>query len=86
MNIISNTPLFCLDTVSAYTSTYGFAALITAWLQRSDELMISFGKKKILFHTLFSSVLKGTLNAVIDTQTFQLVCIQLVYLEEQILK
>lgn len=47
--------------------------------------MLSFGKK-ILFHTLFSSVLKGTLNVAIDTQTFQLVCIQLVYLQEQALE
>lgn len=62
---------------SAYTITYWFAALITAWLQRSDELMVRFRKKKNLLHTLFSSSLKGTLNVATDTQTFQLVPIQL---------
>jgi len=38
--------------------------------------MVSFGKKKNPFHTLFSSALKGTLNVATDTQTFQLVHIQ----------
>lgn len=56
-----------------------------AWLQRSDEIMISFGKKKKNpFHTLFASALKGTLNVAIDIQTFQLVAIQLVYLKERV--
>lgn len=70
--------------VSAYTITYWFAALITAWLQRSDELIISFAKKNNSFHTLFSSALKGTLNVAIDIETFQLVRIQAVYLKEQV--
>lgn len=86
MNITATLPYSAWTPASAYIPTYGFAALITAWLQGSDELMISFGKKRILSHTLFSLVFKGPLNVAIDTQTLQLVCIQLVYLEVQVLK